>query len=241
LGCAKSSQQDRSAKSVIFNTKRHPKTEALMDRAILELSRSDPTMAELIRRVGPCQLAMRRRNHYFASLVEAIIYQQLGMKAAAAILARFRGIYSFKRFPKAGEIITTPAAQLRAAGLSPQKISYLRDLSRCVLDESVPLRRLSSLDDEQVIEHLTQVKGIGRWTAEMFLIFSLGRPDVLPLDDLGIRKAAQRAYGFKTLPAARTLERIGRRWQPYRSIAAWYLWASVDAKAPEPPPAKPPR
>lgn len=213
---------------MIFDTKMHSKTELLLRRAAQELSRTDPTLAGIIRRVGPCQLRMARRNHYLRSLVEAIIYQQLAGKAAAAILSRFRGLYSSRRFPTAEEIHRTPESQLRSAGLSPQKISYLRDLAGRLLDGSFHLRSLSSLEDEDVVLHLTAIKGIGRWTAEMFLIFTLGRQDILPLNDLGILKAVQRAYGFGRMPSARTLERMGRRWQPYRSVAAWYLWASVD-------------
>jgi len=213
---------------MIFDTKTHPKTETLLQTAVQELSQADPTLAGIIRRIGPCQLSMGRRNHYFATLVEAIIYQQLAGKAAAAILARFRSLFPSRRFPTPEQIHAMSESQLRAAGLSPQKIAYLKDLASRMLDGSFHFRGLSGMEDERVIRHLTQVKGVGRWTAEMFLIFTLGRPDVLPLDDLGIRKAVQRAYGFRALPSARTLERMGRRWRPYRSVAAWYLWASVD-------------
>ena len=219
---------------MIFDTKRHPRTESFLEKAMRELSQADPTMADLIRRVGPCELRMTRRSPYFPALVEAIIYQQLTGKAAATILARFRSLYPSGRFPSAEEIGRTPVQELRAAGLSSQKISYLKDLARCLLDGSLPMRRVSAMDDEDVMRHLTQVKGIGRWTAEMFLIFTLGRPDVFPATDLGIRKAVRKAYGFKTLPSPRTLERMGRRWEPYRSVAAWYLWASVDGKNLEP-------
>ena len=214
--------------TMIFDTKTHPKAEALLQKAMQELSQADPTLAGIIRRIGPCQLSMGRRNHYFASLVEAIVYQQLAGKAAAAILSRFRSLFPSRRFPRPEQIHRMPEIQLRAAGLSPQKIAYLRDLSSRLLDGSFHFRGLSAMEDAKVIQHLTQVKGVGRWTAEMFLIFTLGRPDVLPLDDLGIRKAVQKAYGFRAMPSARTLERIGRKWQPYRSVAAWYLWASVD-------------
>jgi DNA-3-methyladenine glycosylase II len=213
---------------MIFDTKTHARAEALLRRAAEELSQADATMAELIRRIGPCHLGMSRRRHYFRSLVEAIVYQQLAGKAAAAILARFRSLYPNRRFPTAEQVYQTPESRLRAAGLSPQKISYLKDLSGRMLDGSFHLRSLSAMQDEVVVRHLTQVKGIGRWTAEMFLIFTLGRPDILPLNDLGILKAVQKAYGFGRIPSARTLERLGRRWQPYRSVAAWYLWASVD-------------
>jgi DNA-3-methyladenine glycosylase II len=216
---------------VIFDSKSHIRTAGFVKHATGELARADPTMAALIEQVGPCQLSMTWRSHYFRALVETIIYQQLSGKAAGAILARFRTLYPSRRFPRPDEILRTPEETLRSAGLSRQKISCLRDLSTRVLDSSVPLRRISRLADEQIIFHLTQVKGIGRWTAEMFLIFCLGRPDVLPLDDLGIRKAIQRVYGFQTPLAASALERVGVNWKPYRSIASWYLWASVDGGA----------
>jgi 3-methyladenine DNA glycosylase/8-oxoguanine DNA glycosylase len=185
-------------------------------------------MQQLIEKIGPCQLSMTWRSHYFRALVEAILYQQLSGKAASTILARFRGLYPSGRFPTAEQIAGTAVERLRAAGLSRQKIVYLKDLSARTLDGSFPLRRLASASDEEVILHLTQVKGIGRWTAEMFLIFCLGRPDVLSASDLGIRKAVQRVYGFKSLPAEVTVARLGTRWKPYRSVASWYLWASVD-------------
>ena len=223
---------------MIFDTKRHPKTELFLRKAVRELSQADPVLAGLIRQVGPCKLGMRRRNGYFRSLVEAILYQQLTAKAAESILARFRALYPSRSFPTAEGIDRTPGSQLRAAGISSQKISYLKDLSRLTLNGSFPLRRVSLLEDEEVIRHLCQVKGIGRWTAEMFMIFTLGRPDVLPASDLGIQKAVQRLYGMKTLPSPQGLEQFGKRWKPYRSVAAWYLWAGTDGNAlgrPQPP------
>jgi 3-methyladenine DNA glycosylase/8-oxoguanine DNA glycosylase len=213
---------------MIFDTKSNVRTEGLLQQAVRDLSQADPVMARLIKQAGPCQLRMTWRSHYFRALVEAIIYQQLSGKAAGTILARFRSLYPSKRFPTPEEIVRTAEPQLRAAGLSKQKISYLKDLSCRALDGSFPLRRMVALEDEEVIVHLTQVKGIGQWTAEMFLIFCLGRADVLSSSDLGIRKAVQRAYRFKTLPSPRTVDRLGNKWKPYRSVASWYLWASVD-------------
>ena len=220
---------------MIFETKQHPRTQLFLKKAIRELSKADPVMGGLIRRVGPCRLGLRRRNHYFPHLVEAILYQQLTAKAAGSILGRFRARYPSRRFPTAEDIRRTPEDQLRAAGISSQKISYLKDLASRVLEGSLPLRRLSSMDNEEVVQHLCQVKGIGQWTAEMVLIFTLGRPDVLPATDLGIRKAVQRLYEMKTLPLPRELAQFGERWKPYRSVAAWYLWASVDGAAGELP------
>lgn len=220
---------------MIFDTERHPRTAPLLERATRELSQADPVLRDLIRRIGPCELPMTRRGGYFPALVEAIVYQQLTGKAAARILERFRALFPSRRFPTAEQIAQTPDERLRSAGLSPQKILYLKDLARRMADGSFPLQRISAMDDAEVMRRLTEVKGIGPWTAEMFLIFTLGRPDVLPVTDLGIRKAVQRLYGFKTLPAPRTLAQLGRRWEPYRSVAAWYLWASVDGKNQESP------
>ena len=216
---------------MIFDTRNHAPSAELLEAAARELAEADAAMAAIIRRVGPCQLRMTWRSHYFRALVEAIIYQQLSGKAAATILGRFRALYPGRRFPTPDAILQTPNRRMRSAGLSKQKISYLKDLAARVADGSVPLRRLALLGDEQIVGHLTQIKGIGRWTSEMFLIFCLGRPDVLSPGDLGIRKAVQKAYAYKSLPSPRTVERHGRRWKPYRSIACWYLWASVDGDA----------
>lgn len=219
---------------MIFETKRHPLTSSAVEQAMQALSQADPVLAELIGRVGPCELGMRRRGRYFPALVEAIIYQQLTAKAASRILARFRALYLTGRFPTPAEVAATPAQKLRTAGLSSQKISYLHDLSRRLADGSFPLRRISAMDDREVIERLTEIKGIGRWTAEMFLIFTLGRPDVFPATDLGIRKAVQRLYAHPALLPPRDLAELAERWTPHRSVAAWYLWASVDGKNPVP-------
>ena len=222
---------------MIFETKRHPRTASSIEQALRELSRADPALAALIRRVGPCELGMRRRGRYFPALVEAIIYQQLTAKAASAILARFRALYSSRpggRFPAPAEVASTSAQRLRTAGLSAQKISYLHDLSRRLEDRSFPLRRISAMDDDEVIRRLTEIKGIGRWTAEMFLIFTLGRPDVFPATDLGIRKAVRRLYGHAALLPPRELAELAERWAPHRSVASWYLWASVDGKKADP-------
>jgi len=215
---------------MIFEVKRYPRTEPLLEQAVRELSQSDPAMEELIRRVGPCQLPMKRRGKYFPALVEAIVYQQLSGKAAARILERFRSLFPSRRFPTPEQVARIPAERLRSAGVSPQKISYVKDLARRTANGSFPLRRISTMDDEEVMRRLTEIKGIGPWTAEMFLIFALGRPDVLPVTDLGIRKAVQRLYGMETLPSPNDLIELGRRWEPHRSVAAWYLWASVDGK-----------
>jgi DNA-3-methyladenine glycosylase II len=213
---------------MIFTTRQNIRTAGLIDEAVAQLSQNDEVLAAIIARVGPCQLSMTWRTHYFRALVEAIIYQQLSGKAAGTILKRFRLLFPSHRFPTPKQVLATSILRLRSAGLSRQKISYIRDLARRAEDGSFPLTRVSRMADEEVIKHLTQVKGIGRWTSEMFLIFCLGRPDVLSTGDLGIRKAVQRAYGYKELPAMGTVEQHGLVWRPYRSVASWYLWASVD-------------
>jgi 3-methyladenine DNA glycosylase/8-oxoguanine DNA glycosylase len=215
---------------MIFDTRSHPRTAPLLERATRELSEADPLFRDLIRRIGPCELAIRRRGAYFPALVEAIVYQQLSGKAAARILERFRALFPSRRFPTPDQVARTPDARLRSAGLSPQKISYVKDLARRTADGSFPLRRISAMEDAEVMRRLTEIKGIGPWTAEMFLIFTLGRPDILPVTDLGIRKAVQQLYSMETLPAPSYLIELGRRWEPHRSVAAWYLWASVDGQ-----------
>jgi len=186
--------------------------------------KEDPVMKGIIDSVG--EYSLRRRNHHFAVLVESIISQQLATSAAEAIFRRFTGLYP--KFPTASEILATRKSKLRSVGLSSMKIEYLKDLARKVEQGKIRTRALSNMSDEEVISHLTQVKGIGRWTAEMFLIFSLGREDVLPVHDLGLRKGVQMAFSLAELPKPEEVERLGSRWRPYRSIATWYLWKSLQ-------------
>lgn len=185
-------------------------------------------MAGLITRVGACRYAVDRRGGPFASLVESIVYQQLNGKAAETIHGRLCALLG-RSHPRPEDIASVSDAQLRAAGLSRQKLSYMRDLTARALD-GLPLARLARMSDERVIETLTVVKGIGRWTAEMYLMFRLGRLDVLPVDDYGVRKSMQRAYGFRGLPKPERMRKIGEVWCPYRSVASWYLWRSLDAE-----------
>jgi DNA-3-methyladenine glycosylase II len=189
------------------------------------LSRRDAVLRRAIREHGPCLI--RRHSRYFETLVAAIISQQISTRAADTIEARFKAIYAPARFPTAEQLLETPEDLLRGAGLSSQKLKYLRDLAEKTADGSLPLRKLARLSDAEVIEGLTAVKGIGVWTAHMFMIFSLGRLDILPLGDLGIRRAIERAYGI-TEPAE--MEQLAERrgWRPYRSVASWYLWRLVD-------------
>jgi DNA-3-methyladenine glycosylase II len=201
----------------------------LKERAALRhLRRADPVLRRLITRVGAFR-PNRVRNR-FGALVKSIVFQQLALKAAHTIFVRLQGLYGRGRNPTPPELRRTPRRKLRAAGLSRQKIGYLRDLARKALDGTLPLGRFSRMSDEEVISNLTEVKGIGRWTAEMFLIFSLGRPDVLPVDDLGFRIALQKAYRLRTLPSPTKIAKMAEPWQPYRSVATWYLWQSRRVK-----------
>lgn len=195
-------------------------------RAQRLLSRRDPVIRDLMRRFGPCGLAQAQHTDPLRALIHAIISQQLSTRAAATIEGRFRAL--FDGVPTPSRVANMSDAQLRAVGLSGQKVRYVRDLCQRVEAGSLPLAALSLMADEEVIASLTQVKGIGRWTAEMFLMFRLQRPDVLPVDDLGIVKAVQRAYRLRNTPTAKRLIRLGESWRPYRSVACWYLWASLD-------------
>lgn len=190
------------------------------------LARRDPVMRDLMRRHGPCGLASRQHTDPFQALVHAIVSQQLSTKAAATILSRVVALCEGGPTPERLEALTD--AQLRSAGLSGQKTRYMRDLSRRVLDGTLRLSDIEALTDEEVIDALTSVKGIGRWTAEMFLIFRLQRQDVLPVGDLGIVKAVQRNYGMRRVPSPKHLVKLGEQWRPYRSVACWYLWASLQ-------------
>jgi DNA-3-methyladenine glycosylase II len=192
------------------------------------LARRDPVIRDLMRKFGECGLARAQRTDPFRALLHAIIAQQLSTKAAATIESRFAALFDER--PTAVGIAAMPDERLRAVGISPQKLGYIRDLCARTLDGSLDLGLLESLSDEEVIAALTSVKGIGRWTAEMFLMFRLHRPDVLPVGDLGIVKAVQRAYKLRLAPTPVRLTRLGENWRPYRSIACWYLWASLDNK-----------
>lgn len=195
-------------------------------KARAHLRRVDPVIAGLMDAVGPYRPADRTGGSHFLALARAMVYQQLSGKAAATIFDRFLSLYS-GRAPSPEDVLATPDAQLRAAGLSRQKIAYLRDLSARVLRGDLPLDHVETLNDAELITHLVQVKGIGRWTAQMFLMFKLGRADVLPDLDLGIQNAIKRAYRKRRV-TPKDVMRIGARWSPYSSIACWYLWRSLD-------------
>jgi DNA-3-methyladenine glycosylase II len=191
------------------------------------LKRADPVLARVIERVGPCRFEPRAKGTHFHALLRSIVYQQLSGKAASTILDRVLSIYG-GRYPRPAQLIETTEEMLRKAGLSRQKLTYLRDLAAKVDSGEVPLARVRRLDDEEIITHLTHVKGIGRWTAQMFLMFRLGRPDVLPELDLGIQTAIQRAYNLPKRPLPKDVLRIGAPWRPHATIASWYLWRSLE-------------
>ncbi|HEX9654448.1 MAG TPA: DNA-3-methyladenine glycosylase [bacterium] len=198
----------------------------MYEQALSHLRKADPVLRKIIRRGGPCKLEPMK-NH-FAALMDSIVSQQLSVKAAATIYRRFLALYPGRRFPKPADVIATTDEQLRAVGLSRQKLSYIKDLAQKLEHGSIDTRRFQRMSDEEVVDVLTQVKGVGRWTAEMFLIFSLNRLNVLPVDDLGFRKAVKIEYGMSELPEAEQLNKIAQSWHPYCSIATWYLWASLD-------------
>jgi 3-methyladenine DNA glycosylase/8-oxoguanine DNA glycosylase len=198
-------------------------------KAVSHLRRVDPVMARVIERVGPCRFRVSDGGSHFDAVARSIVYQQLSGSAAATIHARLIALYGGAT-PEPALLLAMPDDLLRSAGLSRQKISYLRDLAERVESGDVPLDSIHELDDDAVIEALTRVKGVGRWTAQMFLMFRLGRPDVLPELDLGVRKAIQLAYRTRSLPSTERVRKIGQRWAPYRTIASWYLWESIDMK-----------
>ncbi len=206
-----------------------------MHNAALAHLRSDPVMANLIDRVGPLKLRPRRLPP-FQALTRAIIYQQLSGKAAETIFGRFVALFGDGAFPTPQAVLKMPPECLRSAGLSRPKASYILGLARHAVDGLVPsLVACDALSDAELLDRFTQIKGIGRWTVEMLLIFNLGRPDILPVHDLGVRKGFQYAYRKRKLPAPEQLERFGTRWAPYRTAAAWYLWRAVELKEGELP------
>lgn len=197
--------------------------------ACRHIAEADPLMGDLIDRVGEFTMRPEPTVSLFAALLRSIVYQQLTGKAATTILGRVKRTFAPRRFPTPRDILELPPERLRQAGLSTAKTAAVRDLAAKTLDGTVPsLARIRRMDDEEIIERLTTVRGIGRWTVEMLLIFRLGRPDVLPLTDLGIRKGFARTFRKRKLPEAAVMIRHGERWRPYRSVASWYLWRAVE-------------
>lgn len=198
----------------------------LMRKAVIHLKKSDPVLRAIIERVGPCRMEFGPAE--FCSLAEAIVYQQLNGKAAVTIFKRFAALAGEPLTPEG--ILKLSDDQLRGVGLSKQKSAYLKDLAAKTASGLLDFSSLPKLSDEEVIKHLTQVKGIGVWTAHMFLIFSLRRPNVLPTGDYGVQVAVKRHYKKRKLPKPKDMEKIARAWEPYRSVACWYMWRSLDIK-----------
>ncbi len=199
-----------------------------MRKAILHLKKADPVLGSIIERVGACRIEYRDPD--FETLVRSIVYQQLSGKVAKVIFGRLAAMLPSGNITPEAILKLTPA-RMRRAGLSKQKTAYIRDLARKTARGKVIFESLPGLADHEVIEHLTQVKGIGVWTAHMFLIFALQRPDVLPTGDLGVRTAIRKIYGLDELPHPDQMQEIAARWRPYCSVASWYLWRSLDNPA----------
>ncbi|PYS81402.1 MAG: DNA-3-methyladenine glycosylase 2 family protein [Acidobacteria bacterium] len=194
------------------------------EEAVRQLASVDPTLAKLMEVAGPFRLEVRRMHNPFEALARNIIYQQLHGRAAEAIHRRVLALFDKKRL-EPEDVLAASEESLRGAGLSAAKLVALRDLAAKTLDGTVPtLARLRRMGDEEIVEQLTQVRGIGRWTVEMLLIFRLGRPDVLPVDDYAVRKGFALAYGMKESPKPKELARYGERWRPFRTVASWYMW-----------------
>ena len=197
-----------------------------MRKAVNHLKKSDPVLRAIIERVGPCRMEFGEPE--FCTVAEAIVYQQLNGQAAATIFKRFADLAGDPLTPEG--ILKLSDEQLRSVGLSKQKSSYLKDLATKTADGLLNFTRLPEMTDEEVIEHLTQVKGVGVWTAHMFLMFSLQRPNVLPTGDYGVQMAIKKHYRKRKLPKPKDMEKIARAWEPYRSVACWYMWRSLDIK-----------
>ena len=200
------------------------------DHAHRHLSATDPRLAALIARSRRYDIAPSLSIRPFDALAESIAYQQLNGKAAATIWSRVRALYPRRKYLNPKLVLATPDAQLRAAGLSRNKIAALKDLAAKTIDGTVPSgRALSRMSDDEIIARLITVRGIGRWTVEMLLLFDLGRPDVWPVDDYGVRKGFAKTFRKRKLPTPKQLTKFGEQWRPYRSIAAWYFWRALDA------------
>jgi len=218
----KRSSRTRDAKGFSFEA----------ERALEHLCKCDPRLARAIRAAGPFRLEIKKTHSVFEALAEAIVYQQLTGKAAATIFGRVREVCSAGRKLTPADVAKTPAAKLRGAGLSQAKLLALQDLAQKTLARQIPtLAQLQKMDDADIVTSLTSVRGVGAWTVHMLLIFRLGRPDVLPTGDYGVRKGFQQVFGTPELPSPKELEARAARWSPYRSVASWYLWRVLDGAA----------
>lgn len=199
------------------------------EKACRHLMLADPELAALIERVGEFTMRPSPTHSLFGSLVRSIVYQQLSGTAAATILGRVNRLFAPRRFPTPDDLLQVSPERLRQAGLSAAKAAALRDLAAKTLDGTVPsLARVRRMTDEAIIQHLTAVRGIGRWTVEMLLLFKLGRPDVFPVADLGVRKGFALTFRKRKLPEPPTMIRRAEPWRPYRSVASWYLWRALE-------------
>ena len=192
------------------------------------LIKADPKLAAIIKRIGPCGLHAVAPRDPFEALTMSIASQQLSTKAAATIFGRFCDLFPPDRKPTPERVMSLTDDEIRAVGYSRPKVTFVKDLAAHVLDRRLDLKGLKRHSDDEVMQQLVAVKGIGRWTAEIFLMFRLGRLDILPADDLGLMNAVHRAYGLRQRPDARRLRKLGETWKPYRSVAAWYLWQSLS-------------
>ncbi len=198
--------------------------------AIKHLSAADPVMRKLIREIGACELEPETRRAPFQSLVLAVAHQQLHANAAKNILGRFKKLFPGRKFPKPEDLAKVTDEQIRACGFSFAKIKSIRDIAEKTLSGGVPTSRaIVKLSDDEIIARLTEVRGVGRWTVEMLLIFQLGREDVLPADDFGVRSGFRVAYKKREMPKPKELLAFGEKWKPHRTTAAWYLWRAADA------------
>ena len=197
--------------------------------AIAHLSQADKTLARLIKRVGPCRLEPQTKRAPFQALVRSVTFQQLNGKAAETILGRVLALYPARKFPSPEDLLATPDEKLRAAGLSRNKTAAVKDIAAKTIAGVVPdSRTIKKLSNEEILERLTSVRGVGPWTVEMLLMFTLGREDVFPVTDFGVRKGFMLTYGLKEMPAPKELLAHGERWRPHRTTASWYLWRAVD-------------
>jgi len=195
------------------------------------LAKADPVLGRIIKRVGPCPIKPRPRTNPYESLVKAVTYQQLNGKAAETIFNRFKALFPDRRFPEPEEILSAPDDRLRSAGLSRNKLAAIKDIAAKTIDGTVPSNRaVKHLSDHDLVERLTTIRGVGPWTVEMLLIFTLGRPDVLPASDYGVRQGFALAYRRKELPKPQEILDHGERWRPWRSVAAWYLWRALEIR-----------
>jgi DNA-3-methyladenine glycosylase II len=201
----------------------------MTEEVLKYLTKTDKRMGRLIQQVGPCRFKLRNHRGPFQALVESVAYQQLNGTAAATILGRVKALYPQRRFPTPEDLLNTPDERLRGAGLSRAKTAAMKDIAKHTLAGVVPnSRAIARLTDLEIVERLTVVRGVGPWTVEMLLIFTLGRPDVLPVTDYGVRKGFALTYGWKELPSPNELREFGERWRPYRSTAAWYFWRALE-------------